>query len=271
MGADVIRVDHDAMGQVANKFEQNSQKMAQMLQELQRPYQSLKDGGWIGQGATAFYAEMDSKIIPSLQRLIQALSQAGKSTNDISGVMRNADQEASSNFKDNGAGNGSAGGMAGAAGGALGSGLGMGAGMGGLGGALGGGGGFGGGDGGFGGGFSSPSGFSGSGGFGGGSSGLFPQTNLGGMGRGFDMFGGSGSGAGVGQSAGAAAKFHYQPVAGMAGTTQGGPGGLQFGSAGGLISSLSGGGLGAMPVIMAVATPFVAMLGKAIKSRMDGS
>jgi WXG100 family type VII secretion target len=262
MGADVIRVDHDAMGQVANKFEQNSQKISQMLQDLQRPYQSLKDGGWIGQGATAFYAEMDSKVIPSVQRLIQALSQAGKSTNDISGVMRNADQEASSNFKDNGAGSSSSGGMGGAAGG-MGSGLGS---------ALGGSAGLGGGFGGLGGGggFSCPGGFSGSGGFGGGSSGLYPQTNLGGMGRGFDMFGGSGSGMGSGQGATPSAKFHYQPVAGMAGLAQGGAGGLQFGSAGGLLSGLSSGGLGAMPIIMAVATPFVAMLGKAIKSKMDG-
>ena len=267
--SDLIRVDHDQMAQVAGKFEQNAQKTSQMLQELQRPYQGLKEGGWIGQGATAFYAEMDGKVIPSLRRLIQALSQAGQATNDISGVMRSADEEASSNFKQNEGGVGAAGGMLGglgaAMGGALGGGLGsaLGGGLGSaIGSALGGGGG----------GFSSPSGFAGSGGFGGfGGSGITPQTNIGGIGRGFDMFGGSGSGGGAGQAPGASARFHYQPVAGMGGSATGGAGGLQFGSVGGLLSSMAGGGFNGMPLVMAVATPFVAMLGKAIKSKMDGN
>ena len=258
MGSDVIRVDHDAMAQIASKFEQNAQKTTQTLQELQRPYQGLKEGGWIGQGATAFYAEMDGKIIPSVRRLIQALSQAGQATNEIAGVMRNADEEASSNFKQNEGAAGGGGGMLGGIGAALGGALGGGAG-GGLGSALGGGGGF-----------SSPGSF-GSGGFGGSSGGGFtPQTNIGGMGRGFDMFGGSGAGGGPGNAAGSSAKFHYQPVAGMGSLAGGGGlGGLQFGSVGGLLSSVAGSGFGGMPLVMAVATPFVAMLGKAIKGKID--
>lgn len=268
MGSDLIRVDHEEMAQVASKFEQNAQKTSQTLQELQRPYQSLKDGGWIGQGATAFYAEMDNKLIPSLHRLIQALSQAGQATNEISGVMRSADEEASSNFKQNDGAGGSSGaggmlgGIASGIGGALGSAVG--GGVGGIGAALGGA------LGGGGGGFSSPSDFAGSSGFGGiTSGGVTPQTNIGGFGRGFDMFGGSTSGGGAGDAAASSARFHYQPVAGMGGVAEGAAGGLQFGSVGSLLSSVTGGGFNGMPFVMAVATPFVAMLGKAIKSKID--
>ncbi|HRW09497.1 MAG TPA: WXG100 family type VII secretion target, partial [Caldilineaceae bacterium] len=122
MSNEIIRVDHQALEQVAGKFGSQSQAMAQMLHEVQRAYQPLKSGGWIGQGSTAFCNEMDSKILPALQRLIAALQQASRTTNEVRSLMREADQDASANFR-NDNGNSGAGVLPGGIGnGALGSG-----------------------------------------------------------------------------------------------------------------------------------------------------
>lgn len=101
MSAEIIRVDHQALEQVASKFGDQAQAVAQLLQALQKSYQPLKSGGWIGRGSTAFCAEMENKILPAVRRLAEALAQANRTTNEIRTIMRNADEEASSNFRNN--------------------------------------------------------------------------------------------------------------------------------------------------------------------------
>jgi hypothetical protein len=54
----------------------------------------LRGGDWIGQGARKFYAEMDSDILPSLQRLIAAMGEATKVTRQISDIVKQTEDEA---------------------------------------------------------------------------------------------------------------------------------------------------------------------------------
>ncbi len=155
MAAATVRADYDQLKQVASTFGKNADSCKQTLQNIISNKETLQGGDWIGQGANAFYQEMDETVVPTLRRLINALDSAARSASQISSIMKNAEEEAANVLKDAGGGatgaalGGLAGGMAGGMfGGAMGAGVGAAAG-----GALGGAGGLGGATGGFTGGF----------------------------------------------------------------------------------------------------------------------
>ncbi len=74
-----------------------------MLRALKQSIDGLQGGDWIGQGASAFYAEMGGQVLPSLQRLVKALTLAEKATRAISAEIKRAEQEAAALLKDTGA------------------------------------------------------------------------------------------------------------------------------------------------------------------------
>jgi WXG100 family type VII secretion target len=99
MNADIIQADYEALETIANRFQQGGEHISQMQQSLLRAVDQLRDGGWIGEGADSFFTEMDDAVVPAVQRLIQALEQAGQTTQQICQQMENAEDEASASFK----------------------------------------------------------------------------------------------------------------------------------------------------------------------------
>lgn len=118
--ADIVQANHDALKTMATKFAAQSQAISQMQQAVARSYQPLRNGAWMGRGSEAFFREMDSDILPAVKRLIEALAQADQVTRQISDLLRQADEEASSPFKQrdgSGGGDGGSGGGGDASGG----------------------------------------------------------------------------------------------------------------------------------------------------------
>lgn len=97
--ADKIRVEYDPLGQVATRFANQSETAGQMLQNVRSRFQQLEDGGWIGLGADAFFSEMNSFVLPASQRLQEALDEAGQKTKEIMDKMKQAEEEARSQFQ----------------------------------------------------------------------------------------------------------------------------------------------------------------------------
>ena len=60
---------------------------------------TLQSGDWVGRGATAFYNEMDSQVLPALQRLVSALQQAQQVTVQISVIMQQVENEVAALFR----------------------------------------------------------------------------------------------------------------------------------------------------------------------------
>ncbi len=116
MPAPRIRADHDALSKVAGQFSQQSDQVSQMTQKLKQKKEVLQGKDWVGKGADKFYAEMDGSVFPSLNRLARALDRAGRITSKISKIMKQAEDDASSLFKQGGESGGSAGAAAGAGG-----------------------------------------------------------------------------------------------------------------------------------------------------------
>lgn len=96
--ADEIRADYEQLEQVASQFSNQAQAIQQMSQNIRNSMQNLQDG-WIGRGSDAFFAEMQSEVLPATQRLQDALDEASQVTKAIIQCVQQADEEASSPFR----------------------------------------------------------------------------------------------------------------------------------------------------------------------------
>jgi WXG100 family type VII secretion target len=99
MAPPTVRADYDQLQQVASGFSQSEQTLRQMLQSIKQNKDTLRGGDWVGQGATAFYKEMDDSVLPTLQRLINALDTAAAQTAKISSIMKEAEDQAANVLK----------------------------------------------------------------------------------------------------------------------------------------------------------------------------
>ncbi len=97
--SDKIEANYDELEQIASRFANQSQANQQMLQKVRGSYSKLEDGGWIGRGSEAFFAEMNGEVLPAVERLLQALDEAGRVTKQIVQTVRQAEEEASSPFR----------------------------------------------------------------------------------------------------------------------------------------------------------------------------
>src|SRR4051812_5499906 len=97
--ADEIRADYEQLGQLASRFENQSQLVQETLQKLKGSMDPLKDEGWIGRGSDAFFAEMEGELLPAVQRLHNILGQASQVTKAIVNTMQHAEEEASARFR----------------------------------------------------------------------------------------------------------------------------------------------------------------------------
>jgi WXG100 family type VII secretion target len=103
MSVDTTQAKYDELDQISRRFADQAQASGDMHKQVQRAVQSLQKGGWEGQGAAAFFAEMDGQIFPALKRLTAALEQAQSVTVEVKDILQKADEEASQPFKGNGA------------------------------------------------------------------------------------------------------------------------------------------------------------------------
>jgi len=94
MAAPKIRADYDALTHIARAYAQESQAVRQVLQRVRRAKEDLQGGDWRGQGATAFYREMDQEVLPSVRRLSEALAAAQRVTLQMQQILQGAETEA---------------------------------------------------------------------------------------------------------------------------------------------------------------------------------
>lgn len=99
MAAEEIRADYDELENCSTHFANQAQAIGQMIQAIRRSMDPLEGGGWIGRGSDAFFAEMNSEVLPATDRLMQALDEACQATKNISQTVQQAEEEASSPFR----------------------------------------------------------------------------------------------------------------------------------------------------------------------------
>jgi WXG100 family type VII secretion target len=93
MTANKVRADYDSLKQIAQVFSQQAQATQQTLQQMKQDLDLLQQGDWVGKSADKLYAEMTSAVVPAVTRLQQALESASRITTQISGVMKQAEDD----------------------------------------------------------------------------------------------------------------------------------------------------------------------------------
>jgi WXG100 family type VII secretion target len=94
MANDKSRAHYQELETIAQAFEQESEATNQSLNALRERTRVLEQGSWVGVAATAFYAEMNGTVLPSLTRLVSSLKSAGQSTRTIANTVIQAEQDA---------------------------------------------------------------------------------------------------------------------------------------------------------------------------------
>lgn len=113
MGADKTRGNYEELARIASAFAAEESRQSATFNDLRKGAEQLRSGDWIGQGASAFYAEMDSQVLPSLQRLVRAMASASRVTRTLSQTIKQAEEEAARLLNGDGAVGDTSGGGAG--------------------------------------------------------------------------------------------------------------------------------------------------------------
>jgi WXG100 family type VII secretion target len=98
MSAPTIRSDYDQLKNVSQTFSSQAETLNGMNQNVRSCMDTLQGGDWIGQGAQAFFKEMNDSILPTLKRLQSAMSESSRITGQISQIMKQAEDSASKVF-----------------------------------------------------------------------------------------------------------------------------------------------------------------------------
>lgn len=94
-----IRSEYEQLTQIAQTFGEQANQISATIKQLQQQKNLLESGDWVGYGARAFYAEMNSQTLPALQKLRNALQAAQKVTGQITQVMKQAEEDAAACFR----------------------------------------------------------------------------------------------------------------------------------------------------------------------------
>lgn len=98
MPAPVFRNDYDQLKAIAGTLRSQGDAIKAMTKRLKSAEETLKNGDWIGGGAKKFYAEFDGQIAPALQRLANALSEAGRVTQEIAQIAKQCEDDSAACF-----------------------------------------------------------------------------------------------------------------------------------------------------------------------------
>jgi len=94
----LVLVNYEMMKKFANSFRGQETAVQQTTQKLTKVIEQLRGGDWIGEGATAFFNEMDSEVIPAMKRLQNAMTEGDKVSKEIEKIQHETEASIESLF-----------------------------------------------------------------------------------------------------------------------------------------------------------------------------
>jgi WXG100 family type VII secretion target len=99
MASAKVRADYEQLADIARVFNTQAERGQQLLAALQKSMETLQGGDWVGKSADKFYAEMKSAVLPAMTRVVRAMDEAATATRQISGIMKQAEEESAALFR----------------------------------------------------------------------------------------------------------------------------------------------------------------------------
>jgi WXG100 family type VII secretion target len=100
MPAPKIQCAYDGLAQLAEAFSREAWDTESNLTRIVNLVDQLRSGGWSGEGAEAFFAEID-EIMPKVKKLIDALELANTQLQATNDIFQTADSDLTNAFKSN--------------------------------------------------------------------------------------------------------------------------------------------------------------------------
>src|SRR5215467_9850310 len=94
-----FQLNYDETASIAKRFKDEGEDIARLHSETRQRVRDLTKE-WIGEGADKFFEEMETVLLPALQRLSVALFHTQDVTHEIMKIIQNADEETANYFKD---------------------------------------------------------------------------------------------------------------------------------------------------------------------------
>lgn len=85
-----VEIDH-IEGKVVNDLNKVAQELEGLKDRFNAVIQPLKDGGWIGEGANAFYQVVDGEILKGVSEIAQHISLLGSSLKGALEIIKMAE------------------------------------------------------------------------------------------------------------------------------------------------------------------------------------
>jgi len=78
-----IKLDFDAFKNIEGSFRTQETAAQQTIGKLNKVVEQLRGGDWIGEGATAFFNEMDGEVMPAMKRLQKVMAEGDRVSKQI--------------------------------------------------------------------------------------------------------------------------------------------------------------------------------------------
>ena len=98
MANSLFQLNYDELESIAKKFKDEGEDMARLHSTTHQRVRDLHKE-WIGEAAEKFFDEMETELLPAVQRLAQALFLSQDVTNDIMKIIQGADEETAGYFR----------------------------------------------------------------------------------------------------------------------------------------------------------------------------
>ena len=98
MSQNIIQVNYPQLRDVVQRLQRQADTCTELRTAVNRARHPLEQGGWIGQGAQAFFTELDSNLMPALDRLHNALTQGVAVVQAAIATFQAAEEEAARLF-----------------------------------------------------------------------------------------------------------------------------------------------------------------------------
>jgi WXG100 family type VII secretion target len=93
-----IQCSYGQIGNVANTFSNEAGQTETMMNQLTSIVDNLRNGGWTGRGAEAFFTEMED-VLTQMKKLVGALETSSSQMKALTDTFSNAENDVSSRFK----------------------------------------------------------------------------------------------------------------------------------------------------------------------------
>ena len=90
--AEKVQAQYEQLDQIISQLNQQAQAVEGVSNKLKGPYEDLVPDGWKGKGADQFKQEMDQRIFPMLNKMKEACTTAGTTTNTMAEKLKQAEE-----------------------------------------------------------------------------------------------------------------------------------------------------------------------------------